>query len=271
MAIIYEPRGRAREYSPLALNLYDGCDHGCRYCYVPAMRRMTREKFHANPKPRVVSRDQLVREAGSLRWTNRQVLMSFTSDPYCIAELSYGRTRDALNILLANKVPVAILTKAGATTVLRDMDVITRFGRSLKLGTTLTFTDDRDSRSWEPYAATPDDRLAMLREAYEIGVPTWVSIEPVIDPGQSLDLISASLGFVGEYRIGKVNHMPEVEASIDWRSFLESALALVRGRGKVVYVKEDIRAAVMAAGEPVELSADEMDRDVTIVRPFERE
>ena len=27
--VIYEPRGRAREYSPLAVNLYRGCSHGC--------------------------------------------------------------------------------------------------------------------------------------------------------------------------------------------------------------------------------------------------
>ena len=33
MSIIYEPKGKAREYSPLAVNLYRGCSHGCLYCY----------------------------------------------------------------------------------------------------------------------------------------------------------------------------------------------------------------------------------------------
>ena len=33
MSLIYEPKGKAREYSPLALNVYSGgCDHACRYC-----------------------------------------------------------------------------------------------------------------------------------------------------------------------------------------------------------------------------------------------
>ena len=31
---IYEPAGRAREYSPLALNYFKGCTHNCAYCYV---------------------------------------------------------------------------------------------------------------------------------------------------------------------------------------------------------------------------------------------
>ena len=36
MTIIYEPKGRAREYAALAANLYNTCSHGCRYCYAPA-------------------------------------------------------------------------------------------------------------------------------------------------------------------------------------------------------------------------------------------
>jgi DNA repair photolyase len=28
--IIYEPRGKAKEYADLAANLYLGCDHGCK-------------------------------------------------------------------------------------------------------------------------------------------------------------------------------------------------------------------------------------------------
>ena len=36
---IYETSGRAREYRELACNLYVGCDHACRYCYVPVMRK----------------------------------------------------------------------------------------------------------------------------------------------------------------------------------------------------------------------------------------
>ncbi|MFZ5453843.1 MAG: hypothetical protein ACOZF2_18480 [Thermodesulfobacteriota bacterium] len=39
MAIIYEPRGKAREYSPLAANLYRGYAHACVYCFAPQAAR----------------------------------------------------------------------------------------------------------------------------------------------------------------------------------------------------------------------------------------
>lgn len=45
MNVIYEPKGKAGEYSPLAVNLYRGCDHGCTYCYAPAATRTARETF----------------------------------------------------------------------------------------------------------------------------------------------------------------------------------------------------------------------------------
>jgi hypothetical protein len=50
--IIYAPAGQAGEYSPLAVNPYEGCGHGCAYCYVPGAKHMSREKFDAGAVPR---------------------------------------------------------------------------------------------------------------------------------------------------------------------------------------------------------------------------
>ena len=53
MQTIYEPKGKAREYSPLALNLYDGCDHGCKYCYVPKIKQRFKPAYdHESVRPR---------------------------------------------------------------------------------------------------------------------------------------------------------------------------------------------------------------------------
>ena len=52
MNVIYEPKGRAREYSPLACNLYMGCTHGCKYCYAPACMHKKPEAWHEAARAR---------------------------------------------------------------------------------------------------------------------------------------------------------------------------------------------------------------------------
>lgn len=52
LQVVYEPKGRAAEYAPLAANLYDGCPHACSYCYVPGILRRHRLDFHEAAMPR---------------------------------------------------------------------------------------------------------------------------------------------------------------------------------------------------------------------------
>ena len=63
MPIIYEPRGKAREYSELAVNLYTGCSHACRYCYCPAILRKSVEAWAFDPQPRKNVLRELERDA----------------------------------------------------------------------------------------------------------------------------------------------------------------------------------------------------------------
>jgi len=45
--LVYGPKpdGPSGEYAPIALNLYRGCGHKCRYCYVPPVVKMSRADF----------------------------------------------------------------------------------------------------------------------------------------------------------------------------------------------------------------------------------
>ena len=55
MSVIYTPKGAAREYSPLALNLYLQCTHACKYCYAPSAMQRARENYFCSanmPMPR---------------------------------------------------------------------------------------------------------------------------------------------------------------------------------------------------------------------------
>jgi hypothetical protein len=235
MSLIYEPRGKAREYSPLALNVYaGGCDHGCTYCYCADMQRAFGRAWTATAVPR--SLIGLDAEAAKAR---RQVLLCFVGDPYCAADVRAENTRSALVALRIARCSVAILTKGGAR-CLRDLDLFRDWpdGR-IKVGATLTFADPGWSLNHEPGAALPEYRIDALRVLHEAGVKTWASIEPVIDAAQSLAVIDASLPYVDAYKVGKLNH---AASAVDWQAFCVAAVDMIRSAGRGLYVKDDLRA-----------------------------
>jgi len=63
---------------------------------------------------------------------------------------------------------------------------------------------------------------------------------PVLDPKVSLRIIENTWEWVDLYKIGKLNHDPEREAKIDWRSFGAKAIELCQRYGKRYYIKEDL-------------------------------
>ncbi|MCB2186265.1 MAG: hypothetical protein KQJ78_07600 [Deltaproteobacteria bacterium] len=232
MSIIYEPRGPALEYAPLAANLYKGCSHGCRYCYAPDATRTDRKTFHADIRPRPNVLQQLEKDAARFAGDPRSILLSFTSDPYQPAERELRLTRQALDILLNPMLGlrVDVLTKAG-TLAERDFDLLAQAVGRASIASTLTFADPGDSFDWEPLAALPRHRLALLEKANHHGIPTWASLEPVIKPDQTLELIELGHGFVDQFKIGKMNHFKDIEAGIDWVDFRGQAEELLRGYG----------------------------------------
>ena len=96
MAKIYEPKGAAREYSPLSLNYIKGCSHGCSYCYVPRMmKRFNKNYLHSDTY--ITERNNLLKsiEASCKRFKNSddQVFLSFTTDAYSQVNIDTGITR----------------------------------------------------------------------------------------------------------------------------------------------------------------------------------
>ena len=235
MSIIYEPSGRAKEYSLLALNHYTGCAHGCTYCWVPGMLRLKPEDFHRQVAPRKFVLTQVEKEAKKLACTDRRVLLCFTCDPYQVLDEHLGLTRKVLQILKRHSVPFQVLTKGGMRAA-RDFDLYDKYDA---FATTMTFLDPRDSAEWEPNAAPPADRIEAIKTAHDKGIQTWVSLEPVIDPAQSLAIIELTHRIVDHYKIGTLNYAAPPEP-IDWRAFGAKAIYLCEKYGKTYYVKNDL-------------------------------
>ena len=242
---LYKPAGRAAEYSPWALNLYDSCDHGCSFCFVNGMPGFQgRNTVNSKPVPRPGVLGALETYLLKRGAPKEQILLCFTCDCFCKAETEYQITKRALALLNHYHAKVAILTKGGLR-ALSALDEIRAFGDRIKVGATLTFMDQERSAAVEPGAASPADRLKMLEAFHALGIKTWVSIEPVLDPEQSLACIRASLAVTDHFKIGKLNH---VANTMDWAKFLRNAVDVLRQADKPFYVKHDLRAFEQAAG-----------------------
>ncbi|MBU0959797.1 MAG: radical SAM protein [Nanoarchaeota archaeon] len=262
MSIIYEPTGKAREYSPLAANLYSGCGHKCKYCYVPNVIKLEKKIFDNQTTERNSIIENLRKDAKKLKGTNKQVLMSFTTDPYNPFNNIAKLTRKALEIFLENQIPVAILTKGGMRAI-QDLDVIKKFGEHIKIGASLIYDNDIDSKRVESGAALPNERLEMLKVFFKNHIKTWVSFEPIIQPKQTLNLLKQCLEYVDEFQFGK---LADDKRSFDWNNFVNTIINILRNKNKEFYIKETLRKAAYK----VQLQPKEIDVDYLTLKPFEQ-
>ncbi len=252
--MIYEPKGKAREYSPLALNYFKGCDNNCLYCYVPPMMRRFRQKYDHRAVNSDIDFKKIEASAKKFQGCEKQILLSFTGDPYCNAE--DGETRTVLEILNKYSHKVAILTK-NPNKALKDIDVFKSFGERFKIGSTLTFSEDKESLEWESGAETSNKRVDALNSFSLLGIKTWASFEPVIDPLQSLILLEKVSAFISQVKIGKINNYKGLDKEIDWLFFLKESVEICRENDVPFYIKNDL----YKFAEGTKITSEERDQD----------
>jgi DNA repair photolyase len=214
-SVIYETKGRAREFSELAINLFGTCDHMCTYCYGANVLHIDRKEFEVMGNPRVTVKE-LYDSASewAKKGETRRVLLCFITDPYQKSEAESQITRKAITALHAFGLNVVILTKGGYRSM-RDFDLL---GPKDAYATTLTLVGSTDSLKWEPGAAVPRERIDALQEAHHRGIETWVSFEPVIFPEDTFRLLGITSKFVNHFKIGIMNYNPHGK-TINWYNF----------------------------------------------------
>jgi DNA repair photolyase len=257
MSIIYEPKGKAREYSPLSANLYNGCNHGCLYCYAPGISNKKIEEC-MNPVPRRNVLSELEKDCRANVRCQKSVLLCFMTDPYNCLEKEYRITRETLKLFLKYQIPCSLLTKSG-NGFFADYDVIEKMESHVAIGATLVFSKDEDRKKFEPNAAKTNERVKGLSDAKKKGITTWASFEPVLFPDQSLQIIEKCLELdcLDIFKLGKVNNFKyEGGEFIDWSDYLTKALDLIRSAGKRVYVKNDLAAAANVTVKAIEREPD---------------
>jgi len=173
-----------------SVNPYRGCFHACAYCYA----RPSHEYLGFGAGTDFESKLVVKRNAAALlrevflkpSWTGELVVFSGVTDCYQPVEASLGLTRACLEVCAEFRNPVAIITKGAL--VLRDLDLLRRLHEeaAIRVLLSIPFAHDPMARKVEPQAPSITKRLATLETIAEAGIPTGVSIAPVI-PGLNDD------------------------------------------------------------------------------------
>jgi DNA repair photolyase len=224
---IYDTIGKESEYSPYALDLYFNCNHKCKYCYV---------KWNRQRKIRPLLNIDAELRRMAFMGNNGVVTLSFVADPYDRGREDNSKTRQVLELFRKYNHPFQILTKGGTQSA-SDFDL---YKPEDRYGATLTFDNDQDSVAWEPGAALPQDRIESLQLAHEKGIKTWVNLEPVINPEQTLHMIELTHEFVDYYWVGYWNYDTRAN-EIDWKEFRNDVQSLLWRFKKPYTIKKELR------------------------------
>ena len=150
-----------------SLNPYQGCEHGCIYCFArpahaylnlsPGLDFETRI-FH---KPGLAA--LLAREISAPRYVCKVLHIGGNTDPYQPAERALRSTRAVLELLLERRHPLSIITKGAL--ILRDLDLLRALAerRLVSVYVSITSLDAALKRSLEPRAASPRARLRVVQ------------------------------------------------------------------------------------------------------------
>lgn len=166
------------------------------------MLKKNKEDFHGEPKLRDNILEKIESDCKKLAGLREKVLLCFTCDPYNKIDEETMITRKVLQLFKTYDINFQVLTKGG-TKAARDFDL---YKNGDCFASTLTFLDADKSRKWEINAPLPASRIEALKTAHEKGIETWVSLEPVIEPQESLKIVEETHEFVDLYKVGTLNY-----------------------------------------------------------------
>lgn len=175
-----------------SLNPYQGCEHGCIYCYA----RNSHQYWGYNAGLDFESKIMIKHDAPKIlkkqfehpKWKASPIMLSGNTDCYQPAEKKYELTRQILEICWEKRHPVSIVTKSKL--ILRDIGLLTKLaGESLvQCIISVTSLDPKLSNFLEPRASTGAKRLETIKALSESGIPVAVLLAPIIPAINSHEL-----------------------------------------------------------------------------------
>ena len=176
-----------------SMNMYQGCEHGCVYCYA----RNSHEYWGYSPGLDFERRILVKKSAPELlerflkkkNWKAHPIVMSGNTDCYQPAEQKFQLTRQCLEVFLKYKHPTAIITKNAL--ILRDLDLLKALAKDglIAVNVSITSLSEDTRRILEPRTATTKRRLKVVKQLADHGIPVNAMLAPIIPSINSHEIL----------------------------------------------------------------------------------
>jgi len=179
-----------------SLNPYQGCEHGCTYCYARNAHQYWGYSAGVDFERKIIVKkdapalfEKFLSRKG---WDATTISLSGNTDCYQPAERKFKLTRQLLEIALAYRQPIGMITKNSL--ILRDLDILQEMAKLnlIMVYSSINSLNNELRLAMEPRTATAKQRLKVVEELSKAGVPTGVMVAPLV-PGLSDHEIPAVL------------------------------------------------------------------------------
>ncbi len=169
-----------------SLNPYQGCEHGCVYCYARNSHEywgysagVDFERTLLVKKEAPVLLDAMLRQKS---WQGEPIVLSGNTDCYQPIERKFAITRQLIEVFAKHEHPMGIITKNAL--VQRDIDILAPMAKRglVQVVLSVTTLDEDLRRKLEPRTASIHKRLETVHALSSAGIPVKVMMAPII-PG----------------------------------------------------------------------------------------
>jgi len=177
-----------------SINPYRGCEHGCVYCFARPSHTYLGHSAGLDFETKLYAKenaaDLLRRELQKPNYQCAPIALGVNTDAYQPIERKLKITRKVLEVLLEARHPVMLISKSSL--IERDIDLLQDLASEnlVSASVSLTSLDPELSSKLEPRATSPKRRLRTLETLSKAGIPTRLSLAPVI-PGLNENVLES--------------------------------------------------------------------------------
>ncbi|MGB0788203.1 MAG: PA0069 family radical SAM protein [Marinirhabdus sp.] len=174
-------------------NPYQGCEHGCVYCYA----RNSHEywgygaglDFERNILYKTNAPKLLEKKITGRNWQGHTIVFSGNTDCYQPLERKLEITRKCLRVMLKWKHPTGIITKNSL--ILRDLDILKKMAKlnTVSVNISITSLSENTRRLLEPRTASIKQRLKTVETLAKNNIPVRVMLAPIIPSLNSHEIL----------------------------------------------------------------------------------